>query len=240
MEIPAVKKKIDVCLTPELIHQHGLQNKIVVVVDIFRATSCIVSGLSTGVSFIRPLSGIDETLEWGAKGYITAGERGGLKVDGFDMGNSPFEYMRPEMNGKKVAISTTNGSQAILKSLAADEILIGAFLNISATAHYITSKHKDVVVHCAGWKGAVNLEDTLYAGALIEKLTDGYQASGDSAILAHQLYLANQHDLLAISQRSSHAERLAGFGVIKDIAYCVQMDEFDSVIKLVGEELVKI
>ena len=109
-------RTIEVCLTPELIHHHAVKGKIVVVVDIFRATSCIVTGLANGVTAIRPVGEVDETIKLGKQGYIKAGERGGIKVDGFDIGNSPFEYQSDLVKGKKVAISTTNGSQAILKS----------------------------------------------------------------------------------------------------------------------------
>jgi 2-phosphosulfolactate phosphatase len=232
--------KIEVCLTPELIHQHELNGKIVVVVDIFRATSCIVTGLSHGVVAIKPIGTVEETLSLGEQGLVMAGERGGEKVEGFDMGNSPFEYMDEDLTGRKVAISTTNGSQAILKSLDADEILIGAFLNLSTTANYLAKSKKDVVIHCAGWKGTVNIEDTLYAGALIGALSTTHGISGDSAFVAAQLYQANKGDLLSIAKESSHAHRLAGFGVIKDIAFCVQLDEYDSLIALQDDFLIRI
>jgi 2-phosphosulfolactate phosphatase len=232
--------RIEVCLTPELIHQHELSGKVVVVVDIFRATSCIVTGLSHGIVAIKPIGTVEETLSLGEQGFVMAGERGGVMVDGFDMGNSPFEYMDEDLTGRKVAISTTNGSQAILKSLDADEILIGAFLNLQSTADFLALTKKDVVVHCAGWKGTVNIEDTLYAGALIDSLTKTHSISGDSAFISHQLYRANKGDLLSIAKESSHAHRLAGFGVIKDIAFCVQLDEYDSLIALRDDFLVRI
>jgi len=232
--------KIEVCLTPELIHQHDLKGKVVVVVDIFRATSCIVTGLAHGIAAIKPVGGVDETLELGRQGYVTAGERGGQKVDGFDMGNSPYEYMDEDLIGRKVAISTTNGSQTILKSLDADEILVGAFLNLSATSHYLAKSGKDIVVHCAGWKGAINIEDSLYAGALIHWLKETHTLSGDSAFLAAQLYKANASDLLSMAKESSHAHRLAGFGVIKDIAFCVEIDTYDALIALREDLLIRI
>lgn len=229
---------IEVCLTPELIHQHDLMGKQVVVVDIFRATSCIVSGLANGVSAIRPVASLDETFEFGRQGYIMAGERGGVMVEGFDMGNSPFEYMDDDLIGRKVAISTTNGTLAITKSLQADQILIGAFLNLNAMAGYIQSHPADVVIHCAGWKGTVNIEDTLYAGALIASLARSHEVSGDSAILARQLFMANRTDIHAIAKQSGHAHRLAGFGVEKDIEFCVRQDEFDVVVRLDGQHLI--
>lgn len=230
--------KIEVCLTPDLIHQHELEGKIVVVVDIFRATSCIVTGLANGVSAIKPVGEIDETFELGKQGYFMAGERGGKKVDGFDMGNSPFEYMEEKLSEKKVAISTTNGSKAILKSSGAEKILIGAFLNLKATVAYLLEANKSVVVHCAGWKGTVNIEDTLYAGALIDELLEEMEMAGDSAVVAHQLYVGNHENTEAIAGESSHAKRLAGFGVEKDLVFCMTENEYNIVVKLEGEHLV--
>ena len=230
--------KIEVCLTPELIHQHELKGKIVVVVDIFRATSCIVTGLASGVESIKPVGSIEDTLVLGEQGYIMAGERDGKKVDGFDMGNSPFEYMEKELVGKKVAISTTNGSQAILKSAGAEEILVGAFLNLKATVTYLLEQRKPVVIHCAGWKGAINIEDTLYAGALIDECAEELEISGDSAVLAHQLYVGNHENTEAIAGESSHAKRLAGFGVEKDLVFCMTENEYNILVKLDGDHLV--
>lgn len=229
---------IEVCLSPELIHQHELKGKIVVVVDIFRATSCMVTGLAHGVSAIRPVAEVEECLALGKDGYIMAGERGGQKVDGFDIGNSPFEYQSDLVHGKKVAISTTNGSQAIVKSKEADEVIIGAFLNLEAVSQYVLQAKKDVIVHCAGWKGTVNLEDTLFAGALIDECAEEMRTNGDSAHLAHQLYIGNHDNLLGFSKQSSHAERLAGFGVEKDLEFCLQVDEYQVLPRLVDGELI--
>lgn len=230
--------KIEVCLSPELIHQHSLKGKVVVVVDIFRATSCIVTGLSNGVKAIRPVGEIEECLALGKEGYLMAGERGGIMVDGFNMGNSPFEYQSDEVIGNKVAISTTNGSQAIIKSKDADEIVIGAFLNLDAVGKYILESKKDIVIHCAGWKGTPNLEDTLFAGALIDECAEEMKAIGDSALLAHQLYIGNHENLFGIAKQSSHAERLEAFGVEQDLEFCMTENEYQVVPKLMGEELV--
>lgn len=233
-------RKIEVCLTPELIHQNGLEGKVVVVVDIFRATSCIVSGLANGVAMIRPVATVEETLELGEQGYVMAGERGGQKVEKFDMGNSPFEYLEEDLIGRKIAISTTNGTQAIAKSIDSDRIIIGAFLNLGATASYLMELNKDIVIHCAGWKGTVNIEDTLYAGALIDTLKENFELSGDSAVIAYHLFLNNRSDLFGAAELSGHAHRLTGFGVKKDIEFCLKLDEFDSVIALDGAHLLRI
>ena len=120
-----MRQSIDICLTPELIHQYELEDKIVVVVDILRATSCMVTGIAQGVKEIMPVSTLEECVALKGLGYFTAAERNGEKAEGFDMGNSPFEYMNDELKGEKVAVTTTNGTLAIHKSLMADEILIG-------------------------------------------------------------------------------------------------------------------
>ena len=231
-------KTIEVCLSPELIHHHNLESKIVVVVDIFRATSCIVTGLANGVSAIRPVAEVEECKTLGEQGYMTAGERGGIKVPEFDMGNSPFEYQSEKVKGKKIAISTTNGSQAIVKSAGAEEILIGAFLNLEAVSNHILQSKNDVIIHCSGWKGKVNLEDTLFAGALIDQCAEEMQALEDAALLAHQLYVGNHENLFGLARQSSHAERLAGFGIEKDLEFCMTVDEYSVLPVLVGEELV--
>lgn len=231
-------RTIEVCLSPELIHQHDLKGKVVVVVDVFRATSCIVTGLANGLKSIRPVGEIEECTALGEKGYLTAGERGGQKVAGFDMGNSPFEYQDDAIKGKKVAISTTNGSQAIIKSKGAAQILIGAFLNLESLTVYLLQLSQNVIIHCAGWKGTVNLEDTLFAGALIDECEEELTPRGDSAMLAHQLYIANHENLLGLAMQSSHAERLQNFGIEEDLEFCMEDSKYQVVPKLVGEDLV--
>ncbi len=226
--------KVEVCLTPALIDQHELAGKTVVVIDIFRATSCMVTGLNHGVRAIYPVATVEECLSLGKEGMVMAGERGGKKVAEFDIGNSPFEYMSERVQGREVAVSTTNGTLAISKSAAAAEILIGAFLNLSVTVQCLQEKGRDLVLHCAGWKGTPNLEDTLYAGAVIDKLQDT-QLVNDSAALALSLLRHHQSDLLTAGKASGHAKRLAGFGVEKDIAFCMEMDRYTKVVAQEGK-----
>ena len=219
-------KNIAVCLSPELIELFDLHGKVVVVVDILRATSCMVSGLANGVTAIKPVATLEECKIFGERGYVTAAERGGEKVEGFDLGNSPFSYMDESLQDKKVATTTTNGTLAITKSLNADHILIGAFLNINAVADKLRELDKDVVIFCAGWKGSVNLEDTLFAGALIDLLTGDFKLTTDDAVMARSFYNAHKGNLFEIVANSAHAKRLEKFGVLKDIEFCVRFDEF--------------
>src|SRR6187549_669332 len=139
-------KTIDVCLSPELMHLYKVHDKTVVVVDILRATSCMTTAFAHGIESITPFAKLEDCLTMKSKGYFTAGERDGKKVDGFDLGNSPFEYMDENLKGKKIAFTTTNGTQAIAKSAGAKEIIIGSFLNLSAVTNYLLHGENNVLV----------------------------------------------------------------------------------------------
>ncbi|AGA76389.1 2-phosphosulfolactate phosphatase [Echinicola vietnamensis] len=233
--------KIEVCLSPELIHLHDLHGKIVVVVDIFRATSTMVTGLANKVTSITPVAGLEACRTMKSKGYIIAGERNGQTAEGFELGNSPLSYLNNGFEGKKIAVTTTNGTLTIEKSKAtADEVLIGAFLNLQATATYLAQQNKDVVIHCAGWKGMFNLEDSLYAGALVSVLDGQFEYDCDGAIAMKALFEQHKDDLKGFLSQASHAKRLQNHNIEADIDFCLTMDEFNFIGKLQGEELVKV
>lgn len=232
-------KSIDVCLTPDLLHLHNIDNTIVVVTDIFRATSCMVTGLAYGVGSITPVATVEECFELQQKGYIAAAERNAMKVEGFDLDNSPFSYMDEDLVGANIAMTTTNGTLSITKAkTSAVKVLVGAFLNLGAIVNHLKSQPYDVLVLCAGWKGRVNLEDTLFAGALVDALKDEYIIGEDSALLAMRAYQQAQNDLLGYVANSSHMRRLQRLGIHKDIAYCLQRDLYDVVPVLRGSTLV--
>ncbi len=232
---------IEVCLTPKLINQHVLEGKIAIVVDIFRATSCMITALSENITAIYPVSTVDECLKLGSQGMLTAGEREGIKIKGFDLGNSPFDYLG-KVSGKEVAISTTNGTIAVEKSKNADQVIIGSFLNLTSTMDYLIDQNLPVVINCAGWREAPNIEDTLYAGALGHKLIGhGYLAINDSAKMALALYSQNINSLLQTALKSDHAERLRKLGINKDLDFCLQVDKYLNLNgKLKGSKIIKI
>ncbi|MEZ4900775.1 MAG: 2-phosphosulfolactate phosphatase [Spirosomataceae bacterium] len=233
-------KSIDVCLTPDLLHLHKIDNTIVVVADIFRATSCMVTGLAYRVESITPVATVEECFALQQKGYIAAAERNAMKVEGFDLDNSPFSYMDEDLVGAHIAMTTTNGTLSITKAKsAAVKVLVGAFLNLGAIANYLQTQSYDVLVLCAGWKGRVNLEDTLFAGALVDALKDEYVIAEDSALMALRTYQQAQGNLLGYVSNSSHVRRLQRLGIQKDIAYCLQKDLYDVVPVLRGHKLVR-
>ncbi|WP_209330456.1 2-phosphosulfolactate phosphatase [Lunatimonas salinarum] len=227
---------LEICFSPELIHLHDLRGKAVVVVDIFRATSTMVTALANGVISIRPVEDLESCRSLQEKGYVTAGERNGHKAEGFELGNSPLSYLHNTYAGRRVAMTTTNGTVAIERSKGhADEILIGAFLNLNATATYLLEINKPVLILCAGWKGKFNLEDSLYAGALASLLQFSYDCDGTLAM--ETLYQHVQDDLSGFLKKASHAKRLQNYNIEADIDFCLTLDKYNLVCKQVGEEI---
>lgn len=219
-------KTIDVCLSPELIHLYDVNDKVVVVVDILRATSCMVTAFAHGVESIAPIADADECEQMKLKGYVISGERNGQKIPGFDKGNSPFEYMDENIKGLKIAFTTTNGTLAIEKSKGAKQVLIGSFLNLSAITRHLLMSDFDILVVCAGWKGKINLEDSLFAGALVDKLKKHIEPDCDAPIVAQQLYLTAKDDMAKFLSTSSHVKRLNRLNIHKDIDFCLQIDQY--------------
>lgn len=225
-------KKVEICFSPELIHLHSLENKIVVVVDIFRATSTMIAALGNGILEIRTFADLEECRQMSSQGYLIAGERNGLSAEGFELGNSPIAYLDNAFKGRKLALTTTNGTLAISKSTGASAILIGAFPNLSATVSYLQSKNQDVLIHCAGWKGMFNLEDSLYAGALTKCLEASHEASEDGALAMKALFEKEGHDLKGFLSQASHAKRLQNHHIEADIDFCLTLDLFSIVGKI--------
>ena len=224
-------RTIEVCFSPELIHLHELQGKIVVVVDIFRATSTMVAAIANGVKEILTFPDLESCRVMQEEGFLIGGERNGHTADGFEMGNSPVAYLKGDHAGRSLAMTTTNGTQAIDKSRGADEILVGAFTNLQATVSYIQTQGKDVLVHCAGWKGQFNLEDSLYAGALVKALESTHHSEEDGAFAMKSLFEKEGHNLSGFLSQASHAKRLQNHGIESDIDFCLALDLYDLVVK---------
>jgi len=218
-------------------HRYPVTDRTVVVVDILRATSCMTTAFAHGIDAITPFASLEDCLAMKAQGHFTAGERDGKKVDGFDFGNSPFEYMDEKLRGQKIAFTTTNGTQAIARSQGAREIIIGSFLNLAAVADHILHGANNVLVLCAGWKGKVNLEDTLFAGALVEATKNHIEAECDAPRMAQHLYNQAKTDMVAYLQNASHVKRLKKLNIEKDIAFCVTENTYPLVPILTGNDL---
>jgi len=169
-------RTIDVCLSPALFQAYSKDNQIVVIIDAVRACASICVAFINGAEAVIPVSEIDEALKYREQNCLLAGERDSFKVEGFDFGNSPYEFENPIIKGKNIVFSTTNGTQAVNQFLTSGfsncELIIGSFLNISSVCNYLLNQDKDILILCSGWKNAVNIEDTLFAGILARKLSE--------------------------------------------------------------------
>lgn len=234
-------KKIEVCISPKLISLYQTSGKKVVIVDIFRATSTMVTALANGVISIKPIMDFEECKTMREKDYIIAGERDGKQKEGFDLGNSPLPFLDGSFAGKKLAITTTNGTLAIetVKG-SASQILIGAFININSTESYLRNTKEDLLIYCAGWKGKFNLEDALYAGALAHALEDCYICDCDSTMAFKTLFQSQQKNLKAFLSKASHTKRLQNQEIEKDIDFCLTMNTYDIVAAVEDGHIVSI
>src|SRR5829696_5391041 len=163
------KPTIHTCLSPALLHLYDVRDSLVVVIDVLRATSTIATVLFNGGKYIIPVDSVQKCIQLGKKlACITAGERDGQIAEGLQYGNSSFEYPREFVQGKILVLTTTNGTKLLHAALAkgATEIITGSFLNFSSVCDHLAQEKKNVILACAGWKDKVNIEDTLFAGAV--------------------------------------------------------------------------
>ncbi len=205
------KKTIEVILAPRLFSNISTRKPYVVVVtDVFRATTSICAALDYGVKAIIPVKRIRHARFLGRLGYIVAAERGGSKVKFAHLDNSATSFFHKIFIGKEIVYSTTNGTKAIKMASSASEIAIGSFVNLNALADWLNRQDKNVIVLCAGWKNRVNMEDSLFAGALSEILMDqyGFTTDCDSAIMALDQWDMAKDDLLGYIDKSAHRNRL--------------------------------
>jgi len=233
--------KIEVCYTPQAYELFHNPNAIVVVIDILRATSAITTAFYNGVAKMIPVATVEEAKKYQEEGFMVAAERDGAMVKGFDLGNSPFGYMNTKVKGKTIAITTTNGTQAIEASKGAGKIIIGSFLNLDTVIEYLKKEKKDILFVCAGWKNKFNLEDTLFSGAVANELIYkyGFDTNYDSTLAAMHLYSIAKHDLYGFLANSSHRNRLAKLDLERDIKYCLTPNQCPVLPVMKGKFLVK-
>ncbi len=227
--------QLDICFSPDLLPRYDLRGRLAVVVDVLRATSTIVTALAAGVTEIYAVATLDECAALGlARGCLTAAERDGRPVPGFDLGNSPFGFLdgKIPVSGRALALSTTNGTQALQASLAAAHVACGAFINLQAVTEFALAQQCDVLVVCAGWKGQFCLEDSLFGGALAERLAPhGYDvAASDATLAALHLWQQAQTDWPAYLLQSSHVRRLNSLEANQDFEFCTRVDAYADVL----------
>lgn len=222
------KPNLYTVLSPALLNLYDLNNTVVVVIDVFRATSTIASVLYNGAKCVVPVDSVPKAIEI-AKNIdgIAAGERDGKIADGLQHGNSPLEYSREFIENKTLVLTTTNGTRLLHMALdkGATTIISGSFPNLSAVSDYILEEKRNVILACAGWKDRFNLEDTLFAGAVIDKVKQHFTIHCDSSLMAETMYVKNKKDLMKYAPKLTHYHRLVErFGLIEDIRFCLTND----------------
>ena len=224
-----IKPSLYTCLSPALLHLYDVSDSVVVIIDVLRATSTIATALNNGATEIIPIDNVAECIRIGAElNAITAGERDGQVAEGLQYGNSPFEYPESFIAGKTLVLTTTNGTKLLHMALAngAQEIITGSFPNISAVCNYLLAQNKNVVLACAAWKDKVNIEDTLFAGAVVNRIKESFTIQCDSSQLAESLYMTAKTDLYEFmkERNATHYHRLTKYHLEKDIRYCLTED----------------
>lgn len=223
-----LKPSLHTCFSPALLHLYDVTDAIVVIIDVFRATSTIASALKNGAKCVIPVDTVAKAVEMSKRVEgIAAGERDGKIAEGLEHGNSPLEYSRDFIEGKTLVLTTTNGTRLLHMALenGADSIITGSFPNLTAVCNYLVTQKKNVVLGCAGWKDRFNLEDSLFAGAVIDRIQDHFTIHCDSSLSARLIYQQQKARLHEFVPNLTHYHRLVDrFGLIEDIRFCVTPD----------------
>lgn len=220
---------LNTCLSPALLHLYDVRNSIVVVIDVLRATSTIATALHNGAREVIPVDSVERCIQLGQQmECVTAGERDGQVAAGLQYGNSSFEYPREFIQNRILVLTTTNGTKLLHMALAkgATDIITGSFLNLSSVCDHLRQEGKHVILACAAWKDKPNLEDTLFAGAVADRLGEDFEINCDSTRMAQNLYRQAAPDLYGYMERNgaSHYHRLTSFGLERDIRHCLTPD----------------
>jgi 2-phosphosulfolactate phosphatase len=225
------KRKLETCFSPALYEPDQHADSIVIIIDILRATSAICTAIANGAKSIIPVAEIDEAKKYKEMGYLVAAERDGFVLDFADFGNSPFNFTREKVSGRTIVYSTTNGTGIIKLASAASTIAIGSFLNITALTRWITNQEKDVVLFCAGWKNRFNLEDTICAGAMAERIMNSnlYYTICDSTLGALDLWSLAKDDLPGYIDKVAQRTRLRDKGLDDCVNFCLTADITDKI-----------
>ena len=223
------KPTLFTCLSPALLDLYDVSNSIVVIIDVLRATSTVATALYNGAKEIIPVDSVADCIRIGRElNCITAGERDGKVAEGLQYGNSPFEYPEEFVKGKTLVLTTTNGTKLLHMAHArgAKEIITGSFPNLSVVCEHLLKKNRDVILACAAWKDRINLEDTLFAGCVIDRIKTAFSVECDSSQMAQSLYNTAKADLYGFmkERNATHYQRLSKYHLEKDIRYCLIPD----------------
>lgn len=219
--------EISLSLTARDARLDRIKDSRTLVIDVLRATTVILSALRNGAEWVLPVGRIEDAWMYKEKypDAILGGERDAVRIPGFDTGNSPLEYTRAMVQGHGIILTTTNGTQALGHTKEANEVLIAAFINMSAIIDYLTLSEIPVHILCAGTRGEFSMDDFLCAGGIISGL--GKRTTiikDDLGTLAQNLWDLQQGSINETLQSCKHFNKLKDNGFTKDLDYCLQVD----------------
>jgi 2-phosphosulfolactate phosphatase len=224
-------RNLEVCFSPAIFNRFENHEAIVVIIDVLRATSSICTAIANGAVALIPVAEVHEAKEYKDKGYLVAAERDGYVLDFADFGNSPFNFTREKIEGKTIVYSTTNGTRIIDLSSSAYKTVVGSFLNISSLTKWLLKQDRDIILFCAGWKDKFNLEDTICAGAIAERLFESKSFSTicDSVYAAIDLWTLAKKDPVGYIEKAAQRSRLRDKGLDDCIEFCFKQDFTDKI-----------
>ena len=229
--------KIDVAITPGSFFAEDIKGKTVVVVDVLRASTTIITALAGGANGILPLASLSEvkkkSKEYPRREVLLCGEREGLHISGFDLGNSPCEYKESIVRDKILLYTSTNGSQILVKAKKANKLYVSSFVNVGAVVKRLAQERIDCFIVCSGEEGRFSLEDTVCAGMIADEVkrnsTGEFVQLSDEALAAVIIYEHFSSDLNSMINQSFHGRYLAGLGMKHDLSFSVSLDLYDTV-----------
>jgi 2-phosphosulfolactate phosphatase len=220
--------RVEVCFMPGQYPLYAQDMGIVVVIDVLRATSAMVAAFEHGVDRIIPVATVEEAARYiGREGYIAAAERNGEVVEGFAYGNSPLAYVGQDLRGKTIVMTTTTGTKALNLAKDARTLVIGSFLNLSALSEWLVQQNDNILLLCSGWKDKFNLEDSVFAGAVMERLLNSgkFGVEEDSSIAAKYMFLAARDNFMGILKAAPRRRRIQQLHLTSDVKYCLTPDQ---------------
>lgn len=228
--------RVEVFFTPGEQYAGVLADHAVVVIDVLRATSTMVEALANGARAVFPVTTADEAVRIaqniGRDQALLCGERRSVRIEGFDLGNSPLEFTAERVSGRPLVMTTTNGTAAMATVAAAKSVLIASLLNVSAVAAELAAEGGPVAIVCAGRERRFALEDAVCAGALIRGVHErvgGTRRWNDAAAASVQLARRHLARIDATLRRTSAGRQLIEQGFGADLAFCGQVDRYDLV-----------
>lgn len=231
-------RTVRVFMLPQLIGQQTLAENVVVI-DVLRASTTICAALKNGATTVVPFLEIDEAdrfktkkIETNDSSVLTGGERGGIQIEGFDFGNSPFEYVGERVSGRTIAFTTTNGTKAMNVCRQSSNVLIGAFCNFSDVARAL-SNCEQIDLICAGTNGEITLEDCAFAGMVADHFSNQTNVDlNDQAAICRQLWRESAPDLEGALKNSTGGRNLVRLKKSADVEFAAKIDSIPILPKL--------